>query len=212
MKASKLWLTDESALGYRASHFNFICAYKSIQTFTKLLVNEEKIEKPIAPEIIVDLGCGVGFTTNLLAKIDSCKKVIGIDSSPAMLKIATTQPKLMDPNFFLPKKLDLEVDPIDLDTETVDMVTSFAVLSYLEKIENVFKETSRILKPGQYFGFDLLIHDKHINAIKVNDKTTSTEYFSHRADVIKYLLENQKFNFISSSKESKLTTFLFQKK
>lgn len=48
------------------------------------------------PEIAVDLGCGPGYTTFLLAEVTQCRRAIGLDSSEYFLSLArrTAQPQL----------------------------------------------------------------------------------------------------------------------
>jgi trans-aconitate 2-methyltransferase len=41
-----------------------------------------------APEMVIDLGCGPGYTTRLLAEITQCSRAIGLDSSEHFLSLA----------------------------------------------------------------------------------------------------------------------------
>lgn len=43
---------------------------------------------PALRDIAVDLGCGPGFTTNMLAEATGCPKTYGLDSSPKFLEMA----------------------------------------------------------------------------------------------------------------------------
>jgi len=41
-----------------------------------------------SPELVIDLGCGPGHTTRLLAEVTGCRRVIGLDSSSSFLEAA----------------------------------------------------------------------------------------------------------------------------
>jgi trans-aconitate 2-methyltransferase len=43
---------------------------------------------PKVPDIILDLGCGPGFTTNMMAETTCCPDTYGMDSSPGFLNLA----------------------------------------------------------------------------------------------------------------------------
>lgn len=46
---------------------------------------------PEIPDIALDMGCGPGFTTNMLAEATGCQATYGMDTSPEFLKIARQQ-------------------------------------------------------------------------------------------------------------------------
>jgi ArsR family transcriptional regulator len=105
--------------------------------------------------IVADLGCGTGRTTARLAPWVG--KVIGVDSSAAMLKAAKSR-TLELPNVEL-RRGDLASVPID--SATCDAALLVLVLSYVTEPEAVLEEMARILKPGgKAVVVDLLPHDR----------------------------------------------------
>jgi ArsR family transcriptional regulator len=104
--------------------------------------------------IVADLGCGTGRTAARLGPWVG--KVIGIDSSAAMLKAAKARTEGLE-NVEL-RRGDLTAIPID--TATCDTALLMLVLSYVAEPEAVLKELARILKPGgRAVVIDLLPHD-----------------------------------------------------
>jgi ubiquinone/menaquinone biosynthesis C-methylase UbiE/DNA-binding transcriptional ArsR family regulator len=105
--------------------------------------------------IVADLGCGSG---NLAAELaGSVQKVIGVDSSTAMLKAAKRRTLSFD-NVDL-RKGDLAAVPID--TASCDAALLVLALTYLPEPARAVSEMARILKPGgRGVIVDLLPHDR----------------------------------------------------
>jgi SAM-dependent methyltransferase len=91
---------------------------------------------------IADLGCGTGSFTVELAKTGA--KVIGVDQSAAMLRVARKYMKEFD-NVEL-HQASLEELPIP--DRTCDVALLVLALSYVAQIEPVLREAFRILVPG----------------------------------------------------------------
>lgn len=95
---------------------------------------------------IVDLGTGPGFLSVELNKLLPQAKIIGIDPSSEMLKIARKnvhEAGLSDYETRLGKAEEL---PIELDS--VDLVVSQSSLHEWENPQKGFSEIYRVLKPG----------------------------------------------------------------
>lgn len=115
--------------------------------------------------VIADLGCGTGQTTARLAPWVG--KVIGIDSSAAMLKAARARTEELH-NVEL-RHGDLNAIPID--SATCDAALLMLVLSYVAEPEAVLKEMARILKPGgRAVVVDLLPHDREDFATRMGQQ------------------------------------------
>jgi len=94
-------------------------------------------------ELILDLACGQGFFAREFAKIGA--KVIGVDISPELINIAK-QDKVVEYHVSQAHKLDF------LHSESVDKITIILSLQNIENLNEVIKETSRVLKPkGKLF-------------------------------------------------------------
>jgi ArsR family transcriptional regulator len=104
---------------------------------------------------IADLGCGTGQAAARLAPWVG--KVIGVDSSAAMLKAARARVEGLS-NVEL-RRGDLMAIPIE--SATCDAALLSLVLSYVAEPNAVLKEMARILKPGgRAVVVDLLPHDR----------------------------------------------------
>jgi ubiquinone/menaquinone biosynthesis C-methylase UbiE/DNA-binding transcriptional ArsR family regulator len=105
--------------------------------------------------IVADLGCGTGQMAARLAPWVG--RVIGVDSSAAMLKAARTRSEGLD-NVEL-RRGDLTAIPID--DRTCDAALLLLVLSYVADPAAALKEMTRVLKPGgRAVVVDLLPHDR----------------------------------------------------
>ncbi len=97
--------------------------------------------EPAQGEKILDLGCGTGHLTAMIAQSDA--DVTGIDSSPAMIQTAQkTYPYI---KFFVADAADL-----NLSVE-YDAVFSNAVLHWVLDKEKAVNSIARSLKPGGRF-------------------------------------------------------------
>lgn len=104
---------------------------------------------------VADLGCGTGTTMAQLAP--HVGKVVGVDSSPAMLSAART--RLAGVTNVELRQGELEALP--LESSSVDAALMILALSYLPDPLPALKEMARVLKPGgRAVVVDLLPHDR----------------------------------------------------
>lgn len=106
-----------------------------------------RIQSLAQPQMVVlDVGCGRGnaaerFATNPWEKCrllkGRCRHVIGIDVSPAG-----------EQNPLLDEFRRIEGDDWPVETESIDLLYSDAVLEHVERPEKFFSECHRVLKPG----------------------------------------------------------------
>jgi trans-aconitate 2-methyltransferase len=93
-----------------------------------------------AVSLAVDLGCGPGNSTELIARRFPEAKLVGVDSSPDMLKAA--QKRLPDADF-------VEADLTDWwPDRTPDLIFANAVLQWLPDHETLFPRLMRLVAPG----------------------------------------------------------------
>ncbi|PZQ15818.1 MAG: trans-aconitate 2-methyltransferase [Ancylobacter novellus] len=93
-----------------------------------------------APSRIVDLGCGPGNSTELLARRYPQAEIVGIDSSPDML--AAARKRLPDVEF-------VEADLASWSPERApDLIFANAVLQWLPDHEALFPRLLRLVAPG----------------------------------------------------------------
>lgn len=95
----------------------------------------------VSGKLVVDIACGEGYGSALLAK--KAMQVTGIDLDPAIIDYA--QKKYQRKNLSFMQGSILQ---IPLDDHVADIVVSFETLEHVGDHEKVFAEIKRILKPG----------------------------------------------------------------
>ena len=94
---------------------------------------------------VVDLGCGVGMTTQLLAElVGPTGKVIGVDYSEAQVKQART---LLPPEFSNVSFVEASATDTNLPREAFDLVYCRFLLIHLTDPEAALNEMLALLKP-----------------------------------------------------------------
>ena len=105
----------------------------------------------VAPELVLDLGCGTGSFDILLA--DAGLEVIGVDSSEEMLAVARDKAGERDILFLAQDIREFEL------YGTVDLILSLLdTLNYIteeEELLRVFRLAANYLNPGGLFIFDM---------------------------------------------------------
>ena len=96
-------------------------------------------------ELVLDIGCGVGFLTHEMAlQVGKSGKVIGLDKNPAMISHARKRcVRLKQTEFY-----EGDAGKLPVDDQTLDAVSCTQVLLYVKDVPNVLAEMRRILKPG----------------------------------------------------------------
>ena len=105
---------------------------------------------------VLDLGCGAGVDV-LVASIFVGKvgKVYGLDITPKMVELAISHAKLMGVDNV--EILEGSFENIDLEDESVDVITSNGAINLTLCKESVFAEIYRVLKPqGKIFFADMI--------------------------------------------------------
>lgn len=101
----------------------------------------EKLIKKVESKVAIDLGIGTGLFTKILR--EKGYKVIGIDISDEMLKIAKNRG-------FEVIKHDLN-NPLPFNDESFDFVFSMTSIEFLKNPQNLMGEVHRILKKDGEF-------------------------------------------------------------
>lgn len=106
----------------------------------------------VAPEVVVDLGCGTGAATRALKKRYPQASVLGLDLSMGMLAVAReSQPWLRKPHLVC-----ADMDRLPLKDASVDLLFSSLTVQWSNAPERVFAEVRRVLRPGGLFMFSTL--------------------------------------------------------
>jgi len=93
---------------------------------------------------VLDLGCGIGWATRILAQKGPGVQAIGIDASPAMVK----QAEELSPLTIRARYEVGHFEKIDFKDGKFDMVFSMEALYYAPDLQQAITEISRVLKTG----------------------------------------------------------------
>ena len=97
---------------------------------------------------VLDLGCGTGFFTDILAS--KFEQVIGVDISAPMVEFAKSH------RSDAIKWFQADAFKLPLQSESVDLVYSNLVIQWCEPLDQLLEEILRVLKPGGLFIFSTL--------------------------------------------------------
>ena len=100
---------------------------------------------------ILDLSCGEGYNTRLLARKGGI--VIGVDHSEQMIKLARLREKndRLDIHYYVSDAADL----MKFEKKYFDVVTCFMALMDIERYEDAISEVARVLKKNGRFIFSI---------------------------------------------------------
>lgn len=101
------------------------------------------------PASVVDLGCGPGNLTRLLAERWTGARVVGLDSSPEMIARAAEVPGIEA------SVADLREWAADADAEPVDVLVSNATLQWLPEHLDLLPALVSRVTPGGWFAFQV---------------------------------------------------------
>ena len=106
----------------------------------------------LAPASVVDLGCGPGQLTVLIAEAASSAEVVGVDPDPAMLEVARTRA-----NHGLVRWIDGHADAIPSGSADLIVMTSHVSQVFVsdDAWANALAEMVRALRPGGRIAFDM---------------------------------------------------------
>ena len=96
--------------------------------------------KPPPYDLMVDVGCGNGQATNLMAPY--FKKVLASDISENQIRIGKAQNKFDHVTYSVGR-----AEEIDVEDRSVDMILSATAAHWFD-LSQFFKEVTRVLKPG----------------------------------------------------------------
>ncbi len=101
----------------------------------------------VAPQRILDIGAGTGMLLDSLARVYPETMLVGLDLAYGMCQ--ATRERLAGVSLQAPCSGDAESLPFA--DGSFDLVVSTSTLQWLEKLEQVFAETYRVLAPGGMF-------------------------------------------------------------
>jgi trans-aconitate 2-methyltransferase len=107
----------------------------------------ERIPEDLGPRRIVDLGCGSGELTQVIAQRWPAAKVLGLDNSPQMLTRALESEVSSNLNFI----------PGDIKdySQPADMIFSNAALQWVDGHAELFPRLAGLINPGGIFAVQM---------------------------------------------------------
>jgi malonyl-CoA O-methyltransferase len=106
----------------------------------------------LAPQSILDLGCGPGVAGRALLKRYRGAQVIGVDFAPAMLREARQRRRWFSAQRFV----CADVQALPLAADSMDLVFSNLTVQWCNDPAAVLAEAWRVLRPGGLFMFTSL--------------------------------------------------------
>jgi ubiquinone/menaquinone biosynthesis C-methylase UbiE len=105
-----------------------------------------KIDLPVSGREVVEIGCGTGRNTEWLATL--ARTITARDFSEEMLRLARA--RIQDPRLrFIQHDVRM---PWPVPDDSADLIIAMLVLEHVERLETVFAEAARKLRPrGQLF-------------------------------------------------------------
>ena len=103
-----------------------------------------------APKDILDLGCGVGMSTQALQEVYPQAQITGIDLSPYFLAVAQYYARLNRQQI---NWIHSAAESIDLPDESFDLISASLVFHELTTVaaQEIIAEARRLLRPGGHF-------------------------------------------------------------
>lgn len=136
---------NEQHFGEAARHYDFATRVMSLGRDMawkrKLVAALPRFPAPVC----VDLACGTGDVTFMLAERYPAGRVIGLDLTEAMLELASRRCHTKNVEF-----LRQDMGATDLPDEAADIVTGSYAVRNAPELRQAFVEIHRILRPGGF--------------------------------------------------------------
>ena len=98
---------------------------------------------------VLDMGCGGGWLSAMLSRVDSVETIYALDSSQHFLQSLLPQVMaLMKGNQVKLVEIEGLFQPLLFDDAHLDVVVASSALHHADNLESVLKEIRRTLKPG----------------------------------------------------------------
>lgn len=173
---------------------------------------------PKETDVILEIGCGTGRLTIPISK--RCTKIVGVDFSEKMLKVAREKSKKCENIEY--RKIDARKG-LPFKDRYFDKVIGPLVINHIENPNGLFKEVHRVLKNRGLFVFDNVNPDGYVfpayrDPIFQLSQRGKKIFFHHTVDSFVnglhktgFELERIKFTRIDETIKQTLTKATFQK-
>jgi len=162
------------------------------ETPEKLVALISQLEIPLAEKWdVLDLGCGTGLAGVAISPF--ARQLVGVDLSGKMLEKAHAR------NIYQRLECsDILTIIRDEKNSSYDVIVAADVLIYLGKLDEIFSEIKRLLKPGGIYGFsvetrDALSAQKNMREIQQGYKLETTGRYTHSTNYLYRLASENGF-------------------
>lgn len=168
------YLLDKARV--RASFNRAVNTYDAAAVLQKL-VRDEMLDRldliKIAPQAILDAGCGTGHGSFALQKRFKNAQVLSLDLALGMLQKTEAQRPILHKIFGRKALLCADIESLPIADARMDLVWSNLALQWCNDLDKSFSETLRVLQPNgllifSTFGPDTL---KELRVATTNGKT-----------------------------------------
>lgn len=143
---------------------------------------------------ILDLGCGIGWATRILAQKGPGVQAIGIDASPAMIKRAEE----LSPLTIRARYEVGQFENIDFNDGKFDLVFSMEALYYAPDLDKALSEIHRVLKPG---GQAQIVMDNYVGRPTTEGWAEAVGLQMHHLSAEDWIANFEKAGFTNSRSE-----------
>ena len=160
----------------RASFSRAAHSYDAAAVLQKL-VREEMFSRldliNIAPQTILDAGCGTGHGSFALQKRFKQAQVLSLDLALAMLQKTEAQRPILHKIFGKKALICADIECLPFADASIDLVWSNLALQWCNDLDAAFNETMRVLKPNGLYIFSTFGPDtlKELRAASSNGNT-----------------------------------------
>ncbi|MBN1762686.1 MAG: class I SAM-dependent methyltransferase [Methanomicrobia archaeon] len=139
-------IAEDADIELTETDFGVSATLQSLSDLQPLLseLNEDKANL----NAMVDLGCGYGAVSKILAEYLSIPSICGIDRDEERLDHARTRG-------ITTYNINLEETPLPFSDGEIDLVTSFGVLEHLRYYDNPISESYRVLRERGWILFSV---------------------------------------------------------
>jgi ubiquinone/menaquinone biosynthesis C-methylase UbiE len=114
--------------------------HKGWMMYGEHLVRYEGVKSIVADKVVLDIACGTGYGSSILAS--SAKRVIGVDIDEDTVEYAKQKYGSSKISF-----LQGEATAIPLEDSSVDVIISFETVEHIKNYKKFLQEIKRVLKP-----------------------------------------------------------------
>lgn len=140
-------------------------------------VREEMLERlsliNIAPQAILDAGCGTGAASFALQKKFKNAQVVSLDIAYGMLQQTKAQRPFLNKIFSNQQLLCADIESLPITSNSINLLWSNLALQWCNDLDAAFKEAARVLQPNALYMFSTFGPDtlKELRAATQNGNT-----------------------------------------